>query len=164
MNYKELLIFSALFIAVLVTIQWYKSNDKDTPDTSRETKSSITRKDSHTPIPDKSTWNIIPQDITDETFTREVLESDVPVLVDFWAPWCGSCRMVAPVVDQIANQYKYKVKVVKLNTDENPNVASQYGIRSIPTLMVFKSGQKVDMIVGAVPSSRISTMLDEHLE
>ena len=76
--------------------------------------------------------------VTDSTFKQEVIESEVPVLVDFWAPWCGPCRMVAPVVDEISSQYEGQIKVVKVNTDENPNVASQYGIRSIPTLMIFK--------------------------
>ena len=92
--------------------------------------------------------------VTDASFKQEVLDSEVPVLVDFWAPWCGPCRMVAPVVDEIAQQYDGQIKVVKLNTDENPNVASQYGIRSIPTLMIFKGGQRVDMVVGAVPKRR----------
>ncbi|NET49757.1 MAG: thioredoxin, partial [Merismopedia sp. SIO2A8] len=85
--------------------------------------------------------------VTDASFKQDVLESEIPVLVDFWAPWCGPCRMVAPVVEEIAQQYAGKVKVVKLNTDENPNIASQYGIRSIPTLMLFKGGQRVDMVV-----------------
>ncbi len=101
--------------------------------------------------------------VTDATFKEEVIESDVPVLVDFWAPWCGPCRMVAPVVDEISEQYKGQVKVVKINTDENPNVASQYGIRSIPTLMVFKGGQRVDMVVGAVPKTTLATTLDKYL-
>lgn len=101
--------------------------------------------------------------VTDATFKQEVLESNVPVLVDFWAPWCGPCRMVAPVVDEIAQQYSDQVKVVKVNTDENPSVASQYGIRSIPTLMIFKDGQRVDTVVGAVPKTTLANTLDKHL-
>ncbi len=101
--------------------------------------------------------------VTDSTFKEEVLDNEVPVLVDFWAPWCGPCRMVAPVVDEIADQYDGKLKVVKVNTDENPQIASQYGIRSIPTLMIFKDGQKVDMVVGAVPKSTLSNTLEKYL-
>lgn len=101
--------------------------------------------------------------VTDASFQGEVLDSAVPVLVDFWAPWCGPCRIVAPVVDEIAQEYAGKVKVVKLNTDENPKVASEYGIRSIPTLMVFKGGQKVDTLVGAVPKSSLADTLNKHL-
>lgn len=101
--------------------------------------------------------------VTDSSFKADVLESDVPVLVDFWAPWCGPCRMVSPVVDEIAQQYEGQVKVVKVNTDENPSVASQYGIRSIPTLMIFKGGQRVDMVVGAVPKTTLATTLEKHL-
>lgn len=101
--------------------------------------------------------------VTDSTFTEEVLNSDVPVLVDFWAPWCGPCRMVAPVVDEIAEQYEGKVKVVKLNTDENPQIATQYGIRSIPTLMLFKGGQKVETVVGAVPKTTLSNTLERYI-
>ncbi len=101
--------------------------------------------------------------VTDSSFDQEVLHSDVPVLVDFWAPWCGPCRMVAPVVEEIANQFEGKIKVVKVNTDENPQVASKYGIRSIPTLMIFKDGEKVDMVVGAVPKSTLVTTLEKYL-
>ena len=101
--------------------------------------------------------------VTDATFKKEVLESKIPVLVDFWAPWCGPCRMVAPVVEEIADQYEEKVKVVKLNTDENPEVASQYGIRSIPTLMIFKGGDRVDMVVGAVPKTTLANTLDKYI-
>ncbi|MGB0563096.1 MAG: thioredoxin [Spirulinaceae cyanobacterium] len=101
--------------------------------------------------------------VTDSTFKEEVIESDVPVLVDFWAPWCGPCRMVAPVVDEISQQYEGQVRVVKVNTDENPGVASQYGIRSIPTLMIFKGGQRVDMVVGAVPKTTLANTLEKYL-
>ncbi|MGD1698997.1 thioredoxin [Dapis sp. BLCC M229] len=101
--------------------------------------------------------------VTDSSFNQQVLESELPVLVDFWAPWCGPCRMVAPVVEEIAEQYKGKIAVVKLNTDENPNVASQYGIRSIPTLMIFKGGQRVDMVVGAVPKTTLANTLEKYL-
>ncbi len=101
--------------------------------------------------------------VTDASFENDVIKSEIPVLVDFWAPWCGPCRMVAPVVDEIAQQYDGKVKVVKVNTDENPNVASQYGIRSIPTLMIFKGGQRVDMVVGAVPKTTLANTLEKYL-
>jgi len=101
--------------------------------------------------------------VTDESFKGDVLDSDLPVLVDFWAPWCGPCRMVAPVVEEIAQQYEGKVKVVKLNTDENPSTASQYGIRSIPTLMIFKDGQRVDMVVGAVPKTTLANTLEKYI-
>jgi thioredoxin 1 len=101
--------------------------------------------------------------VTDTSFKEEVLDSEIPVLVDFWAPWCGPCRMVAPVVDEIAEQFEGQIKVVKLNTDENPNVASQYGIRSIPTLMIFKGGQRVDMVVGAVPKTTLANTIEKYL-
>jgi len=102
-------------------------------------------------------------EVSDNTFKAEVLESELPVLVDFWAPWCGPCRMVGPVVEEIAGQYEGKVKVVKLNTDDNPGVASEYGIRSIPTLMIFKDGQRVDMVVGAVPKTTLATALEKYI-
>ena len=101
--------------------------------------------------------------VTDSNFKQEVLESKIPVLVDFWAPWCGPCRMVAPVVEDISKQYEGQVKVVKLNTDENPNIASQYGIRSIPTLMIFKGGERVDMVVGAVPKTTLANTLEKYI-
>ena len=101
--------------------------------------------------------------ITDSTFKQEVLDSQLPVLVDFWAPWCGPCRMVGPIVDEVAAQYEGQVKVVKLNTDEQPMTASQFGIRSIPTLLVFKGGRKVDTVVGAVPKAALSSTLEKYL-
>ena len=101
--------------------------------------------------------------VTDQNFKQLVLESEVPVLVDFWAPWCGPCRMVAPVVEEIAEQYDGQVKVVKVNTDENPNTATQYGIRSIPTLILFKAGQRVDTVVGAVPKTTLANTIEKYL-
>ena len=111
---------------------------------------------------EKETKQDVPQ-VTDSSFDQDVLQSDIPVLVDFWAPWCGPCRMVAPVVSEIAQQFKDKVKVVKLNTDENPNTASKYGIRSIPTLMIFKGGERVDMVVGAVPKTTLANTLEKYI-
>ena len=99
----------------------------------------------------------------DFNFDQEVLKSDVPVLVDFWAPWCGPCKMVAPIVEQIAEEYQGKLKVVKLNTDENQEVSIRYGIRSIPTLGIFKNGQVVDAVIGAVPKQYLEQKLNPHV-
>ncbi len=104
-----------------------------------------------------------PKEVTDGTFDSEVVKSQVPTLVDFWAPWCGPCRMVAPIVEELAGEYAGKVNFVKLNTDENPVVATRYGIRSIPTLLVFKAGQPVGQIIGFRPKSDIKRRLDSVL-
>jgi len=101
--------------------------------------------------------------VTDATFEAEVLKSDIPVLVDFWAPWCGPCRMIAPLIDQLAEEYSGKLKAVKLNTDESPSVATEYGIRSIPTVMIFKGGQKLDTVIGAVPKSTLTGTIEKYL-
>ncbi len=101
--------------------------------------------------------------LQDATFDKEVLKSDVPVLVDFWAVWCGPCKAIAPAVDELAKQYKGKVKVAKMDVDEHQQVPQQYGIRSIPTLLVFKGGRVVDTIVGAVPKSKLEESLKKAI-
>jgi len=102
-------------------------------------------------------------DVTDATFEQEVLKSDLPVLVDFWAVWCAPCRMVAPIVEQLAAEKEGSLKVVKLDVDNNPDTAMKFGIRSIPTLLVFKGGEVVDQIIGAVPKSVMESKLLKHL-
>ena len=103
-------------------------------------------------------------EITDGSFTVEVLESKLPVAVDFWAPWCGPCRMMAPIMDQAALQYEGKLKFCKINVDENPLMASQYQAMSIPLLLFFKSGKVIDKIVGAVPEPHLRAKLDALLQ
>lgn len=100
-----------------------------------------------------------PVDVNDQTFNHEVLSHDGPVLVDCWAPWCGPCRMVAPVLDQLASEYVGRIKIAKLNTDENPVTASQYGIQSIPTMLLFKNGQLTGQLVGAQPKQEIERQI-----
>ncbi|KAM7460490.1 hypothetical protein LguiA_035512 [Lonicera macranthoides] len=101
--------------------------------------------------------------VTDATWQSLVLESDSPVLVEFWAPWCGPCRMIQPVIDELARQYVGKLKCYKVNTDESPSIATRYGIRSIPTVIIFKSGEKKDAIIGAVPKSTLTTSIEKFL-
>ncbi len=100
---------------------------------------------------------------TDQNFQAEVLDSQVPVLVDFWAVWCGPCRAIAPTVEELAREYAGKVKIGKLNVDENAGVAGKFGIRSIPTLLVFKGGKVVDQVIGAVPKAKIAESLNKAL-
>jgi len=101
--------------------------------------------------------------VTDENFEDEVIGSELPVLVDFWAVWCGPCRMVAPFVEQIAEEYKDRLKVAKLNVDENQAVPAKYGIMSIPTLLLFKGGELKETIVGALPKDTIVAAVSKHL-
>lgn len=101
--------------------------------------------------------------LTDDTFAKEVLESTTPVLVDFWAAWCGPCRMVAPVVEELAVEYQGKIKVAKVDVDSQQKTAADYGIRSIPTLLLFKGGKVVDQVIGAVPKKQIVEKLTAAL-
>jgi thioredoxin 1 len=101
------------------------------------------------------------QDINDGNFENEVINSEIPVLIDFWAPWCGPCRAIAPVVGELATEYAGKLKVVKMNVDDNPLTPSRYGVRSIPNLLIFKNGQVKDQIIGAVPKGHFVQAIDK---
>lgn len=103
-------------------------------------------------------------EITDANFAAEVEQSTIPVLIDFWAVWCGPCKMIAPIVEELAGEYEGKIKIGKLDVDNNPNVAMKFGIRSIPTLLIFKDGKVVDQIVGAVPKPQIVSKLEAQLQ
>jgi len=103
-------------------------------------------------------------EVTDANFEQEVLKSDLPVLVDYWAVWCAPCRLIAPLVEEIAEEQEGQVKVAKMDVDSNPGVATKFGIRSIPTLMIFKNGEVVDQIIGAVPKSMIEEKLAKHVQ
>ncbi len=103
------------------------------------------------------------REVTDTTFDADVMKGDLPTLVDFWAPWCGPCRMVAPIVEELGEEYAGKVNFFKMNTDENPSVPGKYGIRSIPSLLIFKDGELKDTIVGFRPKSDLKKRLDAAL-
>ena len=102
--------------------------------------------------------------IKEADFDATVIKSDIPVLVDFWAPWCGPCHMIAPAVEELAAEYDGRIKVAKVNVDENPNVAARYGIRSIPTILMFKGGKVQDQVIGAVGKAELSRKLQTVLE
>ncbi|PLX95538.1 MAG: thiol reductase thioredoxin [Desulfuromonas sp.] len=100
---------------------------------------------------------------TDDNFDADVLKSDQPVLVDFWATWCAPCKAIAPVIDELAEQFSGKVKIGKVNVDENPNTPGQYGVRGIPTLVLFKNGEVVDQLVGAIPKNQLEEFINKAL-
>ena len=102
-------------------------------------------------------------EITDSNFDSIVAKSDIPVLVDFWAPWCGPCRQIGPIIEQLAEQYTGKIKVGKVNVDENQEIASQQGISGIPAIILFSNGERVDELIGAAPKSAFEKMIDRHL-
>jgi len=101
--------------------------------------------------------------ITDDSFKKEVVESVIPVMVDFWAQWCGPCRQIAPFVEELAKDYEGKVKIVKINIDENPKTPTQYRVMSIPTLVFFKNGKIIDQIVGALSKAELKRKIEEHI-
>lgn len=102
-------------------------------------------------------------EVTDATFEQEVKNSELPVLVDFWAPWCGPCRKIAPIVDEIADEFQGKLKVVKLNTDDNVRTAQEYSISGIPSLLVFKNGEAVERLVGLMQKSTLKSSIEKYL-
>jgi len=102
--------------------------------------------------------------VTDSNFEQEVLKSSTPVLIDFWAPWCGPCKAIAPIVDELANDYAGRLKVVKMNVDDNQETPARYGVRGIPNLIIFKGGQVKEQIVGAVPRGHLVKAVDHALE
>lgn len=107
--------------------------------------------------------NATPFSVSDNTFQKEVIDSELPVLVDFWAPWCAPCKMIAPFVEELATEFDGRVKFAKVNTDDNQLNAGQLGIRGIPTLILFKNGKETDRVVGAVPKQKLSQMIEKNI-
>ncbi len=105
-----------------------------------------------------------PIDVTDTTFETEVLKSELPVLTDFWAPWCGPCRAIAPIVEELAAEYEGQLKVSRINVDDNPQTPARYGVRGIPTLILFKDGEAKEQVVGAVPKAQLVKAVQSVLE
>jgi thioredoxin 1 len=103
-------------------------------------------------------------EVSDVSFDQEVLKSDLPVLIDFWAPWCGPCKAIAPVVEELANEYEGRLKIVKMNVDDNPQTPSRYGVRGIPNLLLFRAGEVTDQIVGAVPKGHLVKAIDRTIQ
>lgn len=101
--------------------------------------------------------------VTDNSFEQEVLKADKPSLVDFWAPWCGPCKAIGPILEELAGEYKEKINIVKVNVDDNPKTASDYGVRSIPTLLLIKDGKTVDTLIGLVPKERLEAFIKKGL-
>ena len=101
--------------------------------------------------------------VTDENFENEVIQSDIPVLVDFWAEWCGPCKTIGPTIESLAADYKGEVKIAKLNVDDNPQAASRFGVRSIPTLMVFKDGEAQESVIGIKPKAQLADLIERYI-
>lgn len=101
--------------------------------------------------------------VTSQDFEKEVLQSETPVLLDFWAEWCGPCKMVSPILDQLSDEYDGKLKIAKVNVDENPEVAAQYRVRGIPTILILKNGQVEETFVGAKPKSELQSLIEKHI-
>ncbi|MEE9614921.1 MAG: thioredoxin TrxA [Thermodesulfobacteriota bacterium] len=109
----------------------------------------------------KNMENIV--NVTDSSFETEVLKSEVPAVIDFWAEWCAPCKAIAPIIEEMAGNYEGKIKIAKMNVDENPGTPGKYGVRGIPTLILFKNGEVVDQLVGAVPKAKIQELIDKAL-
>lgn len=103
----------------------------------------------------------MPNAVNDNNFESEVLQNETPVLIDFWAPWCGPCRAIAPVLEELAKEYENQIQIMKMNVDENPNTPSKYGVRAIPTLMLFKNGDVAGQVTGAVSKSNLKELIDK---